>query len=95
MTFSKLNDKADRYFAIMAEIEALTAEAEEIKDTFKAAMIERETEQLDGDGWRSTWHNTSNSRFDSKRFRAEHADMYAAYTVKSTGVRFTLNVIGA
>ena len=56
-------------------------------------MLERETEELEGAGWRATWHNTNNSRFDNKRFKADHAELYGQYTVKTTGTRFTLNQI--
>ena len=57
--------------------------------------MERETGDLEGTGWRAAWHNTRNSRFDSKRFKTDHADLYDKYTVKTTGTRFTLNLIGA
>ena len=95
MSINELNAKASTYFDLIAQIEALTAEAEGIKDYIKSAMTEIEQEEITGDGWRATWHNTSTSRFDSKTFKADHADLYAAYTVKTTGTRFTLNEIRA
>ena len=95
MTTNEMNIKANAYFDLMDQIEALQAEAEAIKDSLKAEMLDRETETLGGIDWRATWHNTNNSRFDSKRFKADHSDLYSAYTVKTTGTRFTLNRIGA
>ena len=95
MSAIELNAKATAYFDLLAQIEELTAEAEAIKDTLKGVMIDRATEELDGDGWRATWHNTTTSRFDSKRFKADHADLYGAYTTKTTGTRFTLNRLNA
>lgn len=95
MNATEMDNKAAEYFSIMETIEALQAEAEAIKDSLKAVMVDQATEELEGNGWRATWHNTNNTRFDSKRFKTEHADMYAAYTVKATGTRFTLNAIGA
>ena len=95
MSIIELNAKAAVYFDLLAQIEALTAEAEAIKDTLKGVMVERSTEELEGNGWRATWHNTTTSRFDSKRFKADHGDMYGAYTVKTTGTRFTLNRLNA
>lgn len=91
MSINDLNAKAADYFSLMEQIDALTAEAESIKDFIKAAMTEIEQEEITGDGWRATWHNTNTSRFDSKAFKADHSDLYAQYTVKSTGTRFTLN----
>lgn len=95
MSINDLNSKAASYFDLMAQIDALTAEAEGIKDAIKAAMAEIEQEEISGDGWRATWHNTNATRFDSKAFKAAHADLYAAFTVKTTGTRFTLNAVSA
>ena len=95
MSMDTMNARVSTYFDLMAQIEQLQAEAEAIKDELKGQMMERETEELEGTGWRATWHNTKNSRFDSKRFKTDHADLYDQYTVKTTGTRFTLNLISA
>ena len=95
MSMNELDAKATTYFSLLAQIEELTAEAEAIKDVLKGVMIDRATEELDGTGWRATWHNTTSARFDTKRFRADHGDLYGAYTVKTTGTRFTLNRLNA
>ena len=95
MSMNELDAKAATYFDLLAQIEELTAEAEAIKDVLKGVMVDQATEELDGTGWRATWHNTTTSRFDSKRFKADHADLYGAYTTKTTGTRFTLNRLNA
>lgn len=95
MSIKEMDIRAAAYFDLLAQIEALQAEAEAIKDSFKAAMVEIEQEEIAGNGWRATWHNTSTSRFDSKRFKAEHPDLASAYTVSTMGTRFTLNAIKA
>ena len=93
MSLTELNAQALSYFDLLEQIDALTAEAEAIKDSLKAVMVDRSTEELEGAGWRATWHNTQTTRFDSKRFRAEHGDLYTAYSIKTTGTRFTLNAV--
>ena len=95
MSMTELDAKAATYFDLLAQIEALTAEAEAIKDVLKGVMVDWATEELGGTGWRATWHNTTSSRFDSKRFKAEHGDLYGAYTVKTNGTRFTLKWLNA
>ncbi len=95
MSIDMMNAKVSTYFELMEQIEQLQAEAEAIKDALKGQMLEQETEELEGAGWRATWHNTKSSRFDSKRFKADHADLYGQYTVKTTGTRFTLNQVSA
>ena len=95
MSISEMDARAANYFDLLAQIEALQAEAEAIKDSFKAAMVEIEQEEITGHGWRATWHNTSTTRFDSKRFKTDHPELASAYTVSATGTRFTLNPIKA
>ena len=91
MSRKELDAKAAAYFDLMEQIEALTAEAEAIKEELRKAMVDSTTEELNGTGWRATWHNTTGTRFDSKAFKAAHADLYAAFSVKATGTRFTMN----
>jgi len=95
MSTTELTAQARTYFELMQQIADLEAEAEAIKDMMKAVMVERETEDLQGPGWRATWHNTTSSRFDTKRFRVDHPELSEAYTVTTTGTRFTLNQIKA
>ena len=93
MSIFELDAKAAVYFDLMEQIDALSAEAESIKDAIKSVMVEIEQEEITGTGWRATWHNTSTTRFDSRKFKADHADLYGAYSVKTTGARFTLNQV--
>ena len=95
MSLTEMNEKAAVYFDLLAQIDELTAQAESIKDALKADMVSKTTEELDGTGWRATWHNTTTSRFDSKAFKAANPALYAQYSVKTTGTRFTLNRVRA
>ena len=95
MSISEMDARAATYFDLLAQIEQLQAEAEAIKDGFKAAMCEIEQEEITGHGWRATWHNTTTTRLDTKRFKVEQSEIYKAYTVTATGTRFTLNQISA
>ena len=95
MSLNELDTKAATYFELLEQIEALTAEAEAIKEELRKTMVENTTEELNGTGWRATWHNTTSTRFDSRKFRAAHADLYDEYSVKSNGTRFTMNKLSA
>lgn len=90
-----MNAKVKTYLELMRQIEQLQAEAEAIKDALKGQMLERETEELEGAGWRATWHNTRSTRFDTTRSKADHADLYGQYIINGIGTRFTLNQISA
>lgn len=95
MSINEMDAKAASYFDLLAQIEQLQAEAEAIKDSFKAAMCEIEQEEINGHGWRATWHNTVTNRFDSVAFKKEHGELYKAFCKPSRGTRFTLNPIKA
>ena len=95
MSINEMDRKVSTYFDLLAQIEQLQAEADAIKDGPKAVMVERSTEELEGNGWRATWHNTNSCRFDNKAFKAAMPELYSQYTVKTTGTRFTLTPISA
>ena len=95
MSINEMDAKAKTYFDIMEQIEQLQAEADAIKDAIKATMVEIEREEITGNGWRATWHNTVTKRFDSAAFKKLHADLYTAFCKPTTGTRFTLNAIKA
>ena len=95
MSISELDAQAKTYFDLQRQIEELTAEAEAIKDTLKACMVDRGEEEIEGTGWRATWHNTTIAKFDSKAFKAQHGDLYTAFCKPVSGTRFTLNPIKA
>ncbi len=68
----------------------LNAEIEAAKDAIKALMTEQGVDTLTGDDFKVTWKSVQSSRFDSKKFKADHADIYAQYTRKTETRRFVL-----
>lgn len=95
MSMNELTAQARAYFELMQQIADLEAEAEAIKDQMKAVMTEKATEELEGPGWRATWHNTTTNKFDSAGFKKAHSDLYASFCRPVTGTRFTLNQVRA
>lgn len=92
MSMTELNSTARDLMSVRAMIAELEAEAEALTDKLKGAMMERETEVLQGDGWKASWKNVTSSRFDSKRFKADHADLYGQYSKPTVNTRFVLSV---
>ena len=88
---NNLNKTARDLLEIRAMIKELEAEAEALTDQIKAAMIDRSTETLEGDGWSATWKNVKSSRFDSKSFKAQHGDLYEAFSKPTTTTRFLIS----
>lgn len=92
MSMTELNSTARDLMSVRAMIAELEAEAEALTDKIKGAMMEQETEVLQGDGWKASWKNVTSSRFDSKRFKAGHADLYGQYSKATVSTRFVLSV---
>ena len=86
---------------IIAKIEALTewesvieeakAEAEAIRDSIKAEMMERNTEELEAGQYIVRWTSILSNRFDTTAFKREHGDLYQAFTKQSASRRFTIS----
>ena len=91
MSMNELNTTARDLMSVRAMIAELEAEAETLTDKLKGAMIERGEETLQGDGWKASWKNVTSSRFDSKAFRADHADLYGQYSKATVTTHFILS----
>lgn len=72
-------------------IAELKAEEEALVDALKAEMVEQGVETLSGDNWKATWKNVESRRFDSKAFKAQHGDLYDAFTKATTTTRFLIS----
>ena len=68
--------------------EELEAEITSMEDEIKSVMGEEET--LLAGAFKVTWIPYTSSRFDSTRFRKEHAELAAAYTKSTTARRFSV-----
>ena len=73
--------------AIIAEAQA---EAEAIKDSIKAEMLDRETEELEAGTYIIRWTSVLTNRFDSTAFKKEHNELYKQFTKQITSRRFSI-----
>lgn len=74
-----------------AAIEEMKAEAEEIRNSIKAEMDERGTEELQIGQFIVRFTNVVSSRFDTKRFKEKFgADVYKAFTKEVQSRRFSI-----
>ena len=68
--------------------EELDVEIAAAEDAIKAVMGEEET--LLAGAFKVTWTPYTTSRFDSVRFKKDHAELAAAYTKTTTTRRFSV-----
>ena len=69
--------------------EELEAEIIAIEDEIKSRMGTEET--LLAGSYKVSWTTYTSSRFDSTRFKKDHAELAAAYTKQTTSRRFSIN----
>ena len=69
--------------------EELEAEITAAEDEIKARMGDEET--LLAGAFKVSWKTFTSSRFDSVRFKKDHAELAAAYTKTTTARRFSIN----
>ena len=68
--------------------EQLETEITAMEDEIKARMGDEEI--LTAGAFKVTWTPYTTSRFDSARFKKDHAELAAAYTKTTTARRFTV-----
>lgn len=75
---------------LKAMAEELTAEITAIEDTIKAEMMARNVEEMTVDVFKVRYKTVISNRFDSKAFKATHANLYSQYTKPTESRRFTV-----
>ena len=89
-----INELENR-IAKMQEWEALAAEAQAeadaIRNTIKAEMQERNTEELTAGRFIIRWTSVVSNRFDSSAFKKVHGELYKAFCKATSSRRFTIS----
>lgn len=91
MSIKELDSKVNALRELQSTIDQLQAEAEAIRDSIKAEMVEQGAEVLTGNGWRASWKVVEATRFDSKALKAADPATFARYTIATRTSRFVLN----
>ena len=71
-------------------MEEAKAEAEAIKDSIKAEMLEQQTEELEAGTYIIRWTSVLSNRFDSSAFKKEHSELYKQFTKQVASKRFSI-----
>ena len=86
MDINAIFSEMAQYKAIIKQAEAEYAKYEAV---VKARMTESGEDEILGNEHKATYKAVIQNRFDSKAFKADHADMYTAYQKPSTSMKFT------
>lgn len=71
-------------------LEQLIREAETIKDSIKAEMLDQGIEELTVGTHIVRWTTTLTNRFDTNAFKKKYDELYKAFTKPTTTRRFTI-----
>ena len=77
------------------EWEALMQEAKEqaeaIRDSIKAEMLEKGTEELNAGKYIIRWTSVLSNRFDTTSFKKKYSELYKAFTKQTASRRFSIS----
>ncbi|WP_031472686.1 hypothetical protein [Agathobaculum desmolans] len=77
------------------EWEALMQEAKEqaeaIRDSIKAEMLERDTEELNAGKYIIRWTSVLSNRFDTTAFKKKYGELYKTFTKQTASRRFSIS----
>lgn len=88
MSNPNMENKVKELLELKRMKEELEAEIAGMEDEIKAVMGEEET--LIAGAFKVSWTPYTSSRFDSSRFKKDHAELAAAYTKTTTTRRFSV-----
>lgn len=91
MTKTEMIKKIEELNEYEEMIEELKAEADTIRDSIKAEMLDREAEELQAGQYIVRWTSVLSNRFDTTSFKKVYGDLYKAFTKQSASRRFSIS----
>ena len=90
MSINEITSKIDALKELEALIEEAKAEAEELRDSIKQEMLNRDTDELEAEQYIVRWTSVLSQRFDTTAFKKVMPDVYKAYTKQVSSRRFSI-----
>ena len=90
MAINELLTKIEALNEWEALMEEAKAEAEAIRDSIKAEMLERDTEELECGKYIIRYQSIVSNRFDNSAFKKALPDVYKSFIRQSTSKRFSI-----
>jgi predicted phage-related endonuclease len=88
MSANEMSVTAREYREIQADIERLKEQSEALKQKMIAEMDARQCDELAAGEYKIRYTVYESARLDAARLKAEHADLYSAYTKRAAATRF-------
>ena len=91
MSQKEIISKIESLNELESIIEEAKAEAEAIRDSIKAEMLDRDTEELEAGQYIIRWTPVLSNRFDTTAFKKLYGDLYKAFTKQTASKRFSIS----
>ena len=91
MTKNEMIKKIEELQEFETFIEEIKAEAETIKDSIKAEMLDRDIEELAAGQYIVRWTSILSNRFDTTSFKKQFGDLYKSFTKQTSSRRFSIS----
>ncbi len=91
MSKSELISKIEALNEWEALMEEAKAEADAIRDSIKAEMLDRDTEELEAGQYIVRWTPVLTSRFNTAEFKKHFAELYKTFTKQTASKRFSIS----
>lgn len=85
-----LAKKIDELHELEELIEEAKANAEAVKDSIKAELLMRNTEELEVNGKIIRWTSVLSNRFDTTAFKKSYGDLYKQFVKQVSSRRFSI-----
>lgn len=91
MTRNEIITKIEALNEWEALMEEAKAEVEALRDSIKAEMLERDTEELTAGQYIVRWTSILSNRFDTTSFKKQFGDLYKSFTKQTSSRRFSIS----
>lgn len=90
MTNLEMQNKVMELKELKAMADEVSAEVKKIEEELKAELDAQQVDEMQAGAFKVRYKTIVTTRFDSKAFKAENAELYDRYTKESTSKRFTV-----
>ena len=88
MSVIEITTAAAEYRELQAQIKNLEEQADTLKQAMIKEMDARQADKVQAGAYEIRYTLVESSRLDSAKLKADHADLCAAYTKRTTSTRF-------
>jgi predicted phage-related endonuclease len=91
MSQNDIIKKAEYLQELESYMDEIRAEADTVRDSLKAEMMERGLEEMEAGKYIIRWTPVLSNRFDTTGFKKIYGDLYKAFTKQTASRRFSIS----